>query len=118
MGIEGLWSLQVQTPAGAGFRPGGVVVFETGRVFGGDSGFIWTGTFEVNRNHQIEARVRVKQYNFTGGMTSVFGVGMTDYELDLLSDPLNGKNVRAIGRLTQNPSIGIVIDFTKQAELP
>lgn len=39
----------------------GVVVPETNRVFGGDSSYYYTGTFQV-RNGEVTAQVRVRHY--------------------------------------------------------
>jgi hypothetical protein len=55
--LEALWSVSFQSNAQLGPMGGtGVVVFETGRVFGGDSTMIYTGKFRVV-NDVIEADI-------------------------------------------------------------
>ena len=70
--IEGLWSIsfsavdQPQDDVGAG-----VVVFETLRVFGGDSIYFYTGNYSITSENQIKANVSVNHY--FGPPLSIFG---------------------------------------------
>ena len=54
----------------AGTSNGGVVVFETGRVFGGDSGFFYLGEYDVSGDI-LSAKVTITR--FKPGVPSVFG---------------------------------------------
>ena len=40
--VEGFWILQIKTPQ---YTSGGVCIFLNGKIFGGDSGFTWVGTY-------------------------------------------------------------------------
>jgi hypothetical protein len=46
MSIEAVWAVNFITPVGAGGA--GVVVFETGRIFGGDSYYYYIGGYLIN----------------------------------------------------------------------
>ena len=65
--IDGFWTVKFQGIQGGG---GGVAVFTKGKIFGGDGGYTYTGTYEQN-NNQIKARVSVQ--NFLPGVANVMG---------------------------------------------
>jgi hypothetical protein len=50
--LEALWSVGFIT--GQGLHGAGVVIFETGRVFGGDSYFYWVGSYRVGAGRLLE----------------------------------------------------------------
>ena len=70
--IEALWAVYFDDVAG--YRNGGVVVFETLRIFGGDSKFYYTGEYEVS-GEEVTARVTSTHYH-GDGMTA-FGFPTT-----------------------------------------
>ena len=53
-----------------------MVVFETGRVFGGDTSFFYIGSYELTQT-RVSGRVRVKRHSES--LPSVFG--LEDFEL-------------------------------------
>ena len=56
--VEGFWIVQYEGVAGNG---GGVAVFIKGRVFGGDSGFVYTGTYNADEK-SIAAKISVRNF--------------------------------------------------------
>lgn len=79
--VEGMWKFQSGSAAEPStLRWGGIVVLESGRVFGGDSVMAYRGTYEVDRN-EISARVRSWTWNTDlGEVENVFGMtGPIDY---------------------------------------
>jgi hypothetical protein len=66
--LEALWSAEFSSNLGA--IGGGVVVFETGRVFGGDSQFFYIRTCEV-KNDSVRGEVTITHY--AGILLSIFG---------------------------------------------
>ena len=66
--VDGFWTVQFQSIQGGG---GGVAVFTKGKIFGGDSGYTYTGTYEETDN-QVKARVSVQ--NFSPGVPNVMCV--------------------------------------------
>jgi hypothetical protein len=73
MSVEALWAIRFGTFAGRQLvrKSGGVVVLETGRIFGGDTWTHVTGTYELAGNNvNIDIRTGV---HFTEGGESIFG---------------------------------------------
>jgi len=66
--LEALWS--VEFVSNLGIFGAGVVVFETERVFGGDSQYYYLGTCQVKYDN-VEAEIEVTHY--TGQKFSIFG---------------------------------------------
>ena len=57
--IEGLWIVQYHGPPGTG---GGVVVFVKGQVLGGDSGFTYSGSYDLT-GELFKAKVEVQNFD-------------------------------------------------------
>jgi hypothetical protein len=106
--MEGFWTVGFQGVQGWG---AGVVVLIGGKVFGGDSGYMYTGTY-TQRGNTLDARVHVKQY--VQGVPNV--MGRTEFDLNL-TGTLNGSTITATGSIpgAQGQLRGTM---TKQQELP
>jgi hypothetical protein len=116
--LEALWSVtfvsnaNIPLPGG-----GGIVVLETGRVLGGDTGFTYIGTFgAMPGTGKFHADVAVTKYRDVPGMQSVFGP-LTHFNLKLEGTPAR-EQFRAAGHVVENPNMKIVIEFVRRAELP
>ena len=72
--VEGFWILQIETPQ---FTSGGVVVFTKGKIFGGDNGFTWVGTY-AGDDRLIKGRVNV--HNFDPDIQSILVKALYDGE--------------------------------------
>lgn len=110
--LEALWSVEFQSSFG--MHGNGVAVFETGRVFGGDSTMIYTGNFKVE-NGGITSDIRVSKYAKAPGMTSV--VGLNDFNLKVTGKP-DAKEMVLSGYVVEDPSRKITIRAVRRAELP
>jgi len=108
--VEGFWIVQFEGVQGNG---GGVVFFLKGQVFGGDSGFVYTGTYQTDEK-VITARVKVR--NFLPEVLSVFGIP-GDYELSVKGN-VAGKTITGSASLVNQEVMGIVVKLTKVGELP
>jgi hypothetical protein len=108
--VEGFWIVQFEGVQGNG---GGVVFFLKGRIFGGDSGFVYTGTYQTDEK-TITGHVNVR--NFLPEVLSVFGIP-GDYELSLKGNVV-GKTIEGSASLLNQAAIGIVVKLTKIGELP
>lgn len=114
MSLEALWSVTfVSNTPSVNNTGGGVVIFETGRVLGGDSGYTYTGTYEIDQN-QIKARVRVKQ--FSPMSLSVFG-NNEDFEL-YFEGEYNDTQFDLMGVMVDQTQNRILVRFTRVEELP
>ncbi len=112
--IEGLWSIsfasveQPETQVGAG-----VVVFETLRIFGGDSLYFYIGNYSIS-NGNISAEARVNHY--FGPPSSIFGT-LEQYTV-VFSGPIAPNEFYVGGYVKENPAMKLVVKLVKRAELP
>ena len=75
--IEALWLVKFgdfETPNQA--RNGGVIVFESGKAFGGDSGYAYVGRYEVSGDN-FTAELDIIQFN--DEMGDVFGLNSSEF---------------------------------------
>ena len=107
--VDGFWILQVQILE---FSSGGVAVFLKGKVYGGDNGFSWVGTYE-EEGRQVKARVNV--HNFDPAVQSVFGI-IGDYELHF-SCNVQGDVITGTALLANQPQKSLGIRLTKRANI-
>jgi hypothetical protein len=97
MSLEALWTLyfgdynqpQELTP---GMSNAGVVVLETGRIFGGDVQFYYTGHFH-NDQGKITADVEAKHFNGPG--TTAFGTNEKRFRVRLEGTWTNETEIHA-----------------------
>jgi hypothetical protein len=108
--VEGFWIVQYEGMQGNG---GGVVMFIKGRVFGGDTGYTYLGSYETKGN-SVDARVMVK--NFIAGIPSVVGI-TGDFELQI-KGTVEGQVIKGTGSLVGVQRPGIALRLTKRADLP
>jgi len=109
--LEALWSVEfVSNLQSFG---AGVAVFETGRVFGGDSQYYYLGTFRV-ANGVAQANIKVN--HCFGLPSSIFGP-MKKFNLKLTGQP-NTPVMELRGHLVEDPKLQIYIRLTKRADLP
>ncbi len=100
--VEGFWTVQFTDIQGLGF---GVVTLLGGRVFGGDSGFLYTGTYTENGN-AVNIRVHVRR--IVDEVPKVMGLDQFDLEL---TGKLQGNTLVVTGVMlgTQLPFSGILM---------
>lgn len=91
----------------------GVVILETGRIFGGDSSFVYIGNYEV-KNDIVTAEVKCT--NDRELLASVFG-DIKEFNLRLEGKPHHNEFILQ-GHIIENPSMKIAIKLTRRAELP
>jgi len=109
--VEGFWIVQYDGMKGNG---GGVAVFIKGRVFVGDTGYTYLGTYQTEDN-LLTAHVSVR--NFLPDIPSVLGV-VGDFELDI-AGRIEGDVIRGTGSLPkEKQAVGIALKLTKRADLP
>jgi len=108
--IEALWS--VEFVAANGNSGGGVVIFESGRIFGGDSSYYYVGSYQVNGS-DISGKVRVNHYY--GEVNNIFG----DYKEVTLefSGRIQAEQFIVEG-IAKEPNSNAKIRLTRRSELP
>ncbi len=112
MNVEALWS--VAFSSNIGFAGAGVAVFETGRVFGGDSTMIYVGSYRVDGD-VVKAEVKIEKYAHASGMVSV--VGMDSFTLEV-SGKLDIQKMHLHGHVKGRPDLTMEIEAVRRAELP
>jgi hypothetical protein len=109
--LEALYGLEFESNLNDGGY--GVVVLETGRVLGGDSSFVYVGSYEV-KNGVVKAKVKCT--NDRKSLASVFG-DIDEFNLHLEGTP-SPKQFTLQGHMIEDPSKRIAVKFTRRAELP
>ena len=87
--IDGFWILQIESVQGGG---GGVVFFQNGKLFGGDTGYLYLGTYNLEGNF-VTAKVKVEQ--FLPGVPNLLGIE-SNYEMHV-EGKVEGDVIRATG---------------------
>jgi len=108
--LEGFWIVQYEGMSGDG---GGVAVFIRGKVFGGDSGYTYTGSYQ-SKGDVMKAQIMVR--NFLPNIPNVLGV-VGDFELRI-EGKLDGDTIRGTGSLLNSDAAGIALKLTKRSNLP
>jgi hypothetical protein len=106
--MEGFWTIQFTGAQGWGT---GAITLVAGSVFGGDSGFLYTGTY-TQHGDTLSARVHVKQY--VAGVPNVMGRDEFDLEL---SGKLQGNTIAATGSIP-GTALRLSGTLTKRGNLP
>lgn len=92
----------------------GVVVFETSRVFGGDSTMIYVGNYQVE-NGLIQSKININNYAHVPGMSSV--VNLDSFNLQVTGE-IDSKEMVLSGYVVEDSSRKITIKTLRRAELP
>lgn len=108
--VDGFWLVQYEGIQGGG---GGVIFLANGKVLGGDSGYVYLGTFH-EANNSLTAHVKVQ--NFLPGVPNVLGV-VGDFELEL-NATVEGETAKGTAALMHQKGMGIAVKLTKRAPLP
>jgi len=107
--IEGLWIVQYEGMQGNG---GGVAVFVNGKVLGGDTGYIYEGTYTV-QGDVVSAKIHVS--NFLPNIPNVLGL-KGDFDLQIQA-PVKGSTIQGAMSLVGRPGLGIAVRLTKKSGL-
>ena len=109
MALDGLWTAQFTGKEVAG---SGVVVFSNGKLFGGETGFYYIGTYESD-GKVVKARVMIR--NFDPALPSGFGIP-GDYEMDV-SGVFQDDKITGTAIIANQPQHSLGIRLTKKANL-
>ena len=105
--IEGLWTVEFRTNIGG--MGTGTLIFEKGRVAGGDAGYYYIGNYTL-QGDKISGEAKIQKYN--PGHVSVFGP-LESGDLKL-SGIIQGIFLTASGTLAQSPNAVITIKGIKR----
>jgi hypothetical protein len=88
------------------------VVFSSGKLFGGETGFYYIGTYESD-GQMVKARALIR--NFDPAIPSGFGIP-GDYEMDI-SAVLQDDKMTGTAMIANQPQHSLGIRLTKKANL-
>jgi hypothetical protein len=108
--IEAMYGVEFVSNEMGGY---GVAVLETNRILGGDSSFVYVGSYEVT-NGIVTAQVKCT--NDRNLLPSVVG-DLKEFNLSL-QGTLNENEFILRGHMLEDPSKSIDIKLTRRAELP
>jgi hypothetical protein len=121
MSIEALWAVQFTGVNGVRrATSGGVIVIETGRIFGGDSSMWYTGKYDRVESAKGRFTVRIQTgVHFTEGFQSIFGGALGAQVLlgDIQVAP-DQNSMAAMLTVEGNPQMKLTATLTRVAELP
>lgn len=103
---DGLYKIDFRTPLGAGT---GVVFAQAGRLWGGDAGMYYVGTF-TNNNGQMEGNVKTGRHTNALGTDSVFGIDNVNINL---RGNVNGDVVEATGTSPEARGVSFQVRMTR-----
>ena len=109
MVVDGFWIVQF---TGTEVYGSGAVVFSNGKVFGGETGFYYVGSYEVD-GPTVKARVAIR--NFDLSIPSGFGI-VGDYEMDV-SAMVQDNQIVGTAMIANEPRHSLGIRLTKKANL-
>ncbi len=115
MSVEALWTARFGDVSSPGtWENGGVVVLETGRIYGGDGGTYYIGTYEIDRGSFTG---KFKSVTFDPRYRSAFGE--LGPEVDVVAvGTMEGDVMKGTLSSPAAPGLKIGFDLTKREELP
>jgi T3SS negative regulator,GrlR len=109
--IDGFWTVNFDSNRGS--IGSGVAVIDKGRIFGGDSIFMYTGNVKIE-NSVIHADIYVSRHNNLP-IPSIFGQ-MPNFQLKV-SGSTDSENLVLTGHMVENPDLSITLVGTYRADL-
>ena len=106
--IDGFWTVHFEA---GGNRGAGVVVLMNGKIFGGDSGFTYTGTYSVSGSTMTG---EVNATNFEPSVPSLLGV--SSYTLSLRGT-ITGDVIGGTATTPARPGVNMSLRLQKKSAL-
>ena len=109
--VEALWGVEFVSSGGNfGY---GVAVLETGRILGGDSSFVFVGTYIVESGI---IKANIKCTNDRKILESIFG-DIGEFNL-VIEGAVGEREINLQGHLVENTQMRIGVKLSRRAELP
>ncbi|QNI32785.1 hypothetical protein H7849_01935 [Alloacidobacterium dinghuense] len=110
--MDGLWT--VEFGSSAGIFGGGIAVLSRGKIYGGDSGYFYLGSYRLE-NHSFTARLEVQP--FIDSFQSVFGTIGKRFTLLLEGSLKDENNAIAQGQPIGMPEMRFGAKLTKRSDV-
>jgi hypothetical protein len=108
--MNGLWTLEFGSSVG--MFGGGVVVFDNGKVMGGDAGYFYLGEYKLTGN-SFEATIEVAP--FIEGYESAFKTVGQRLTLKLVGSVVDATHAIAQGSPAGMPNLKLGVKLTKRS---
>jgi len=96
-------------------RNGGVVVVESGRLFGGDSWYAYTGQYQLN-GHAMTGQLRAVRHFHQAGTETAWGTQENQFDFQF-NVTINDDHSQARGAMTKS-GVALGLHLIRIAELP
>ncbi len=107
--FDGLWTVEFRSTNNDYGR--GVVVINQNRILGGDDGYYYTGTCDIN-NNTIQGSINIIRYDVNS--ISVFG-NIDHFELNIEGD-INENQFTLVGNIDEIPDVQIRVIGSKKED--
>jgi hypothetical protein len=114
--MEGFWIIQLKWKGGGRHLENGVIILMNGEVFGGDSLFVYEGTYTQHGN-KLEADVDVKQCVAEGAMPLQL-TSRNNYELKITGTLQDDKGKISVHGVNVGGTESFSGWLTKKRDLP
>jgi hypothetical protein len=112
--IESLYVVEFGDVAGSSYRNGGVVILETNRIFGGDSGYFYLGEYSIFGD-RFTGTVGITKHNPL--WMNAFGDDAAQFEIRVMGSVQNDVIVATMERLDR-PGLSLPLRLLRKAPLP
>lgn len=112
--LEAMYVVEFGDIQSGAMRNGGIAVLETNRVFGGDSGYYYVGTFTV---HDDEFQANLKIVKHDPAWTNAFGDDATEFKLRLVGR-VRGDIIQGQMERLDKPGVKLPVKLTWKEALP
>lgn len=111
--VEAVWSVEFLTAAGA--NGSAIVIFDAGRLFGGNDSMITTGRYRI-ADGQMEAEAKVQTYAIPPGTVPARDA-LTTFHIQVKGPP-DPRNLFLTGHIVEEPWRTLTFRAVRRAELP
>ncbi|HVI05890.1 MAG TPA: GrlR family regulatory protein [Sphingomicrobium sp.] len=116
MSIEALWAVRFGQAGNPNLGlNGGVVVLESGRMFGGDTFYAYTGSYEMNGG-TVAGQLHAVRHFHQPGTQSAWGTQEPEFDVQFTANPNQDFTV-ANGTLSKD-GVQLGVRLLRVAELP
>ena len=118
--LDGLWTATFASSIDAygegGLSEGsGIIIFDNGRIFGGDTLYYYVGAYEDVVDHEFKGKMHVNRYMEDFKKGSIFG-NLAKFDLEFVAEIEDGVML-GTGKLVQYPNLSFVARLVKRADL-
>jgi hypothetical protein len=114
MSLEALYVVQFGDVTATGLRNGGVVILDSGRMLGGDSGYYYVGKYAID-GAAITAEIDVVKHDPL--WINAFGDSARELKIRL-TGAVTGKTIAGYIERVDKPEIRLPVKLTWTAPLP